>query len=103
MPITHDVAPPAGTDADIWVHDRTRPYRVVFGVSRGLAGRDDVLVATTAVQFEDGSLDDGSEVEPPHVFVETNRDRGLTSAQARQLAAHLLDDAANEIDGWAAR
>ncbi len=89
MPTTHDVATPAGCDADIWENGETRPYRVVFGVSRGLAGRDDVLVATTGVQFEDGSLDDGSEVEPPHVFVETNHDRGLTSAQARQLADHL--------------
>jgi hypothetical protein len=46
-------------------------------------------------------VDDGR-VEPPHVYVETDSDRGLTSAQARELSAVLLE-AATEIDGWHGR
>jgi hypothetical protein len=84
------------------------PYRTLVGANRKVSGRgspgdgslaDEVLVGTTAIQFADGHLDDGTEVEPPHVYV---ADHGLTSAQARRLAAEILE-AADEIDGWVAR
>jgi hypothetical protein len=75
---------------------------VLYGVSRGITGRDDVIVGTTALQFSDGSVDDGSGHEDPHVYAETNSDSGLSSGQARGLAAVLLEAAA-EVDRWAGR
>jgi hypothetical protein len=41
---------------NVWEDDTPQPYRVLYGVSRGLLGRDDLLVATTAVQYRDGSI-----------------------------------------------
>jgi hypothetical protein len=55
-------------DADTWQHDHPQPYRVVFGVPRGIGGRDDVIVGTTAIQYADGTIDGGhcSSRHPPH-------------------------------------
>jgi hypothetical protein len=100
--ITNPVPVPAGATPDIWQDDTPQPSRVVHGVCRAIEGRDDVLVGTTAIQFADGSVDDGSRVESPHVYVETCADRGLTAAQARELAAAILE-CANEVDGWAGK
>ncbi len=74
---------------------------MLFGELRGIDGFhiDRVSVQPTAVQFPDGRIDDGSVREPPHVYL---GDDGLTSAQARQLAA-LLISAADEVDRWAQR
>ncbi|TPG31656.1 hypothetical protein EAH80_22130 [Mycobacterium hodleri] len=59
-------------------------------------------VSTSAVQWADGSVDDGT-VEAPHVYVFGVDETGpLNSDQARELAASLLQAAA-EVDGWAAR
>ena len=55
---------------------------------------------TTAIQLTDGSLDDGSEVEPPQVWIYRADDNPLSSDQARELAEALLD-CAKEIDAWA--
>ena len=44
-------------------------------------------------------VDDGSVHEAPHVYI---GDDALTSAQARELAAALIQTA-DEIDRWAAR
>jgi hypothetical protein len=60
-----------------------------------------VLVATTAVRYRDGRIDDGTISEPPFVYVQTCRDAGLTSTEARQLAAHIIE-CADEADRWAA-
>ena len=49
----------------------------------------------------DGVVDDGTRVESPKVYVETP-EPGLTAAQARQLAAVILE-CADEIDGRAAQ
>jgi hypothetical protein len=74
---------------------------VLYGASHGIQGRAEVNVSTTAVQLADGSIDDGSRLDPPFVYVEAN-DLGLTSQQARELAAVLIG-AADEVDGWAQR
>jgi hypothetical protein len=95
-----DVPLPSGAEPDVWVDESPPLYRVLYGVSRGIAGRDDVLVGTTAIQFADGRIDDGSVLhEPPHVYL---NDDALTSVQARELAA-LLIEAADEVHGWAGR
>ena len=93
---------PPGAEADTWQDDQ-QPYRVIYRVSRGLTDRDDVVVSTTAIQLPDGRIDDGTYLEPPHVRVDSNSDRGLTSAQARALAAAILDECADEIDRWSTR
>jgi hypothetical protein len=102
MTTTYDVPVPDGAEADVWEDNTPQPYRVLYGVSRGLLDRDDVIVGTTAVQYRDGRIDDGSIEECPKVYVETNNDSGLSSAQARQLAAHIID-CADEIDRWTAK
>ncbi len=96
MTTTHPITPPAGTIADTWQPEN---YRIVCGPRRGIPGRDDFTVTTTAAQLGDGSIDDGSTIEPPHISLD-HPDRGLTAAQARALAALLLD-AATAIEGWA--
>jgi hypothetical protein len=102
MTTTYDLPVPDGAEADVWEDDTPQPYRVLYGVSRGVAGRDDVIVGTTAVQYRDGRIDDGTIEEPPLVYVETCSDSGLTSTEARQLAEHIIE-CADQIDGWAAR
>lgn len=94
-----DVAPPAGTRADIW--EGTPPERIVFGADRGIPDYE-VNVWTSANQFADGTLDDGSRTEPPTVHLEVGASTGMNSDQARILAAVLIG-AAEEIDGWVAR
>ena len=78
-------------------------FRVLHGEDRTIAGTGEregdtiAEVGTTCCQFPDGSLD---LVEcPPAVHVNTFTDNGITSAQARQLAAELIE-AAEEVDGW---
>lgn len=102
MPVhSPDVPIPVGVCADDWQDDVPQPYRVLFGELRGIDGLDidRVSVQATAVQFSDGRIDDGSVHEPPHVYLS---DDVLTSVQARQLAAALID-AADEVDRWAGK
>ena len=63
------------------------------------AGRPDVILFPTAVQLPDGSIDNGSRIEPPVVYVDVTTERGLTAAQARALGAALVDAAAL-LDRW---
>jgi hypothetical protein len=49
-------------------------------------------------QFPDGSLDDGSEVEPPQVWIYRADDNPLSSDRARELARAIMA-AAEELDG----
>ena len=66
--------------------------------NRGVEGRN-VTVWSTAVQWSNGIIDDGR-VEAPSIFVDIDCwENGLTSAQARELAAVLLE-CADKIDGW---
>src|ERR1700681_599658 len=92
---------PAGARPDTWQDDSPLPYRVLIGERRGIDGvdTDDVSVQPTAIQFSDGRISDGSVHEPPHVYL---ADNALTSTQARELAATLIE-AADEVDGWAAK
>ena len=91
---------PAGVErVDDWQHYVPLPYRILFGELRNIdGGTNYTTVQATAVQFTDGRIDDGSVHEPPHVYL---GDDGLTSAQARELAA-LLVEAADAVDRWAA-
>ena len=93
-----DVPIPAGvTNTDAWQEDTPQPYRVLFGELRNTGGVKFTTVQATAVQFADGRIDDGSEYEAPHVYL---GDDALTSAQARDLAAALIETA-DEVDWWA--
>ena len=97
---TPDVPTPAGvTYADTWQDDTPMPYRVLFGETATPAGSWTQPVQATAVQFTDGRIDDGSVHEAPHVYLGND---ALTSTQARELAAALIETA-DEADRWAAR
>jgi hypothetical protein len=54
-----------------------------------------VVVHTVAIQFADGRIDDGR-IKAATVY----SGRGLSSTQARELAAALLE-AADDLDRWA--
>ena len=57
---------------------------------------------STAVQWSNGIIDDGR-VEAPSISVDIDGwENGPTSAQARELAAVLLE-CADEVDRWATR
>jgi hypothetical protein len=98
-PSTPDVPVPAGAEPDDWQDDVPQPYRILLGVLRNTDGVEHTTVQATAVQYADGRIDDGSVHEPPHVYL---ADNALTTMQARELAATLID-AADEVDGWASR
>jgi hypothetical protein len=68
-------------------------------VLRNTEGVEYTTVQATAVQFTDGSIDDGTLYEAPSVYL---GDDALSSSQARELAAALIESA-DEVGGWAAR
>ena len=97
-PALADVTPPPGAvSATAWQLDMRQPYRVVFGSDHTVTDHT-VEVYTTAIQFPDGSLDDGSEVEPPQVWIYRADDNPSSSDQARELARAIMA-AAEELDG----
>jgi hypothetical protein len=99
-----DVPLPAGAIADddawtLWENEA----RVFHGPDRVvLNGAAEVIaeVRTTGVQYADGSVDNGE--DPPTIDICLNLPGDLTAAEARELAAALLEAAA-ELDGWAAK
>ena len=97
-----DVPMPAGARADLWLRGQ---YRVIFR-DRHLKLEGDPLkspsVCITAVQWADGTVGDGSTEEGPAVHVHCFGDDGLTPAQARELAAMIVE-AADELDRWVTR
>jgi hypothetical protein len=98
-----DIAPPAGARiADDWQDSDPLPYRVVLGADRTVTDHP-LTVSPSAVQWVDGSIDDGR-IEYPHVYVIDGENwlSPLNSDQARELASVLLVAAA-EIDGWVGR
>lgn len=99
-PAAPHVPLPLGAEADtIWEDDEPHPYRVIYGIPRGVAGHQ-LNLQTSAVQYADGSINKSD--DPPRVSLDIHCDEGLSSDQARNLAASLLE-AANEIDGWVGR
>jgi hypothetical protein len=95
-----DVPLPAGVAAVFdWRPNDPLSYRVVLGAVRGVTDHN-VVVHTSAIQFADGRIDDGGIVAPSVTISHACFDgRGLSSTQARELAARLLEAAA-ELDGW---
>ena len=71
------------------------PYRVIFGANRGVTDHR-AQVSAGAIQFADGRIDDG-QIATPSISV--SHADPLTSDQARELAALLLE-AADELDEW---
>jgi hypothetical protein len=90
-----DVPLPAGAVfGDVW--EGTDPERVIQWPHRGVTDSD-AIIRMTAIQRADGRI--ASEPEPPLVYIQHNTDSGLNSDQARELAAALLEAAA-EMDAW---
>jgi hypothetical protein len=91
---------PAGVAAVFdWRPNDPLPYRVVLGAGRGVTDHN-VAVHTSAIQFADGRIDDGAIVAPSVTISHAcYNGRGLSSTQARELAARLLE-AADELDRW---
>jgi hypothetical protein len=89
-----DVPLPTGVEAaGGWQLNDRLPYRVVLGEDRGVTDHN-VVVHTVAIQFADGRIEDGR-IKAAPVY----SGRGLSSTQARELAAALLE-AADQLDGW---
>jgi hypothetical protein len=90
-----DVPVPPGARPDSWQDDSPLPYRFLFGVLRNTDGVEHTTVQATAVQYTDGRIDDGGVHEAPSVYL---GDDGLSSSQARELAAALIETA-DELTG----
>jgi hypothetical protein len=90
-----DVPLPTGVAAaGSWQPNDPLPYRVVLGEDHGVTDHN-VVVHSVAIQFADGRIDDGR-IKAATVY----SGRGLSSTQARELAAALLE-AADDLDRWA--
>ncbi len=87
---------PVGAHPDPW---QPEGYRVWFGQRRPVPGVKDYTIALSAVELLDGGIDNGDTIEPPSVHLE-GRARAYNAAEARALAAALLD-AADQLDQWA--
>lgn len=97
MTTTPDISLPPGFTADDW-QPTDPPHRVIYGTRRILDGHP-AIVGTAAVQFCDGTVDDG-EIGLPSVYIDrgdTQSIDGLSSGHARQLARALIA-AADELD-----
>lgn len=99
LPLADEVTPPAGAQADAWQDNNGQSYRTIYGAARGVADRPDISLSPAAVQFADGTVDNGDQLEPPVVYVEFDSERGLTASDAQALATALVDAAA-DLDRW---
>ena len=84
------VLPPNAIEAGEWHNDGGMARRTIVGPKRKVARVD---VFTIGCQYVDGRIRETT------VRVESSPNDALSSAQARQLAAEILDSA-DEIDGW---
>jgi hypothetical protein len=92
---------PAGAECtEGWQHDEPQAFRVIHGATRGVGGHK-LVVWSSAIQFADGTLDEGR-IGAPYVWVDIHWEDGLTSRQARDLAAELVAAAA-QMDLWVTR
>lgn len=100
---THEPTPPRGAEPDYWApFDGDRMYRVVLGPLLTVAGRNEVSVQSSAIQFDDGEICTSDHViEAPRVFVSADGDSGLSPDQARELASHITQ-AADLAEQWVA-
>lgn len=87
--------PAFAADSDVQL-DGTDSYRVVMGRNREVGP---ITVGTTAVQYLDGSVDDGRDGDAPQVWI---GDTGFSTDVARALASALIA-AADELDTAVAR
>jgi hypothetical protein len=94
-----DVQLPTGAEhGDTW--EGPGPRRVIMGPDCRITDSD-VYIWTSAIQHADGRIAPENP-EPPYVHIEETGDVGLNSDQARELAAVLLEAAA-ELDRWVTR
>jgi hypothetical protein len=91
--------PPGTVSLDGWQDDDGRHYRIISGQDRRVEGIDGV-VGTSAIQWDDGSVDDGR-LEGPCIWIGVTAE-GVAPEAARQFA-HALIDAAEEVDQWVSR
>ncbi|GAS87546.1 hypothetical protein [Mycolicibacterium brisbanense] len=100
MMIHEPVLPVGAESADSWEPGDSEfpPYRIVSGSERRVTDSD-IEVKATAIQWANGSIEDGTVDECPKIWI--NR-TDLNSDQSRELAAHLLELAAL-VDGWVRR
>ncbi|OBK12596.1 hypothetical protein [Mycobacterium asiaticum] len=96
-PGTNIPLPRAAVFGDIWEGDDDTVHRVIMGDNRGITDSD-VIVWTSAIQFWDGSIDTGNEVELPAVHIDGDVSR-LSRDQALELVAALVDAVA-EVAVW---
>lgn len=94
-----DVPLPDGAQADAWEpgrrlsEDETRAWRLIYSRSHTVTDHD-AYVRIRAIQYDDGVLDDVEILASG-----ADSDGPLNSDQARELAAALLETAA-EVDRW---
>lgn len=92
-----EAALPVGTTClDGWQDDEGRRYRIVSGQDRRVDGIDGV-VGTSAIQWDDGRIDDGR-VEGPCIWIGVTAE-GVAPEAARQFALALIA-AADEVAQW---
>lgn len=91
-----NIAPPPGFGADdeweagrILSKDEIRAWRLIYSHNRKVTDHD-ARVSIRAIQYSDGSLDDDLEL----IVIGASGDDPLNSDQARELAAAILDAAA---------
>ncbi|ABK72029.1 hypothetical protein [Mycolicibacterium smegmatis] len=93
--------PPGAISASPWepASGKYPAYRIVNTSERTLTDHD-ALVSAGALQWVDGTIEDGHLDDCPTIYID--QPATLNSDQARELAAILLDLAA-QIDGWVQR
>jgi hypothetical protein len=96
VPDNPDVPVPAGFSAnDDWVsRDEPRPWRLIWGPEHVIDG-DAVLVRLSGMQYADGALE--TDDDGPAIHINIRRDWGISTKQAREVAAAILA-AADEAD-----
>jgi hypothetical protein len=92
--------PPGAENGDNWERGDDGPERVIMGPSRGITDAGNARIWTSAIQLANGRIAVEEASEPPLVHLEGDFD--LNSDQARELAAVLLEAAA-ELDSWVGR
>jgi hypothetical protein len=89
--------PPGASTFDDWQDADPQPYRVIEKATK--VTDHQLTVVASAVQWIDGTVDDGR-IEGPQIAIwGIDENDPLNSDQARELASVLLQTAA-EVDRW---